>query len=79
MPYENWYPNPHNGPFPDSHVITHFKADTIIYEEPTVPPKLRTEPRTNNRAIQILCIHHKKSPIGTETYTEQMKDTTNTL
>ena len=37
---KNWYhnPNPHNGPFLDSHVITHFKADTIIYKEPTIPP-----------------------------------------
>lgn len=33
----NWYHNlnPHNGPFPDSHVITHLKADTITYDEPT--------------------------------------------
>ena len=40
MPDKNWYHNrnPHNGPFSYSHVITHFKADTIIYEEPTIPP-----------------------------------------
>ena len=60
----NWYhnPHPHEGPFPDSHVITHFKADTITYDEPTIPPELRIEPRTENQDIHILCIHHKTSP-----------------
>ena len=40
MPDENRYhnSNPHNGPFPDTHVIAHFKANTIIYEEPTISP-----------------------------------------
>ena len=40
MPKENWYHNPnlHNGPFSYSNIITHFKDDTIIYEEPTIPP-----------------------------------------
>ena len=67
MPDENWYhnPNPHNGPFLDSHIITHFRADTITYEEPTIPPELRKEPRTQNHAIQIICIHHKNTPIRT--------------
>lgn len=39
-PYEIWYHNinPHNEPFPYSHVITHFKAYTIIYKELTIPP-----------------------------------------
>ena len=78
---ENWYhnPNPHNDPFPDSHIITHFKADTIIYKEPTIPPELRIQPRTENRAIQIVCIHHKNKPLETKTYTQQMQDTANTL
>ena len=62
----NWYHNlhPHEGPFPDSHVITHFKADTITYDEPTIPPELRIEPRTENCDIRILCIHHKTTPIN---------------
>ena len=39
-PYRNWYHNfnPHDGPSLDSHVITHFKACTITYEELTIPP-----------------------------------------
>ena len=64
---ENWYhnPNPHNGPFPYSHIISHFKADTITYEEPTIPPELRIDPRTEAHALQIICIHHKNTHIGT--------------
>ena len=44
IPNEYWFHNlnPHNGPFPDSHTITHFKADTITYGKPTIPPELRT-------------------------------------
>ena len=62
----NWYHNlhPHTCPFPDSHVITHFKADTIIYDEPTIPPELRIEPRIESRDIRILCIHHKTTALG---------------
>jgi hypothetical protein len=33
--YQNF--NPHSGPFPDTHIIAHFVADTITYEEPTIP------------------------------------------
>ena len=81
MPDKNWYhnPNPRNGPFPNSHIITHFKADTITYEEPTIPPELRNEPRIENHAIQIICIHHKNTSIGTETFAQQMKNIANTL
>ena len=48
MPYKSWYHNlnPHNGPFRDSHVITHFKVDIIIYKEPIIPLELKIEPRT---------------------------------
>ena len=49
-----------------------------MYEEPTIPPELRTEPRMENRALQIY-IHHKNTPIGTMTYTQQMPDIANTL
>ena len=64
--------NPHDGPFPDSHVITHFKADTITYDEPTIPPELRIEPRTEGRDISILCIHHKTTSIGPPNYVSHM-------
>ena len=60
MPNINWYedPFPYTGPFPDTHVISHFAADIITYEEPTIPQdrqKLKSEPL----AIQILCTHHR--------------------
>ena len=40
LPDQNWYhnPHPHEGFFLDSHIITHFKVDTIIYEKTTIPP-----------------------------------------
>jgi hypothetical protein len=50
--------------FPDLHVITHFKADTITYDEPTIPLELQIEPRTEKCDIRILCIHHKTTPIN---------------
>ena len=68
-----WYHNlhPHKGPFPDSHVITHFKADTITYDEPTIPPELQIEPRTESCDIRILCIHHKNTPINPTGYIDR--------
>ena len=59
MPNKNWYqdPSPYTGPFPDTHAISHFTADTITYVEPTIfqgKQELKTEPL----AIQIFCIHH---------------------
>ena len=77
----DWYHNlyPHNGPFPDSHVITLFKADTITYDEPTIPPELQIEPRIENRDIQVLCIHHKTSPPRPINYTCQMDTIGTTL
>ena len=40
-PDTNWYQNsnPHSGPYPDTHIIAHFAADTITYAEPTITPK----------------------------------------
>ena len=64
--------NPHSGPFPDTHIIAHFDADTIIYEEPTIPPKLNI-PRKELSTLQILCIHHQNNYI--ETY-EQLNQLT---
>jgi hypothetical protein len=62
----NWYHNlhPHERPFPDLHIITHFIADTITYDEPTIPPELQIEPGTKKCGIRILCIHHKTTPIN---------------
>ena len=53
----------HTSPFPDTHVIAYFRADTITYDKPTILPemnKLRIEPTT----IHILCIHHLNQNIG---------------
>ena len=46
----NWYQNysPHTGPFPDTHVLAYFHADTITYDEPTTPKNInnpRIEPQ----------------------------------
>ena len=46
------------------HTIIHFAADTITYDEPTIPlepNKTQTEPL----AIHIWCIHHQNNNIGT--------------
>lgn len=52
VPDTNWYHNynPYTGPFPDTHVITHFAADTITYEEPTLSPESK-QPWTEPLAI----------------------------
>ena len=61
-----WYQNfnPHFDPFPNTHIIAHFAADTITYEEPTIPPELST-PRKELSTLKILCIHHQNNNIGT--------------
>jgi hypothetical protein len=56
--------SPYNGPFPDTHVITHFAADTITYEEPTIPLE-PNKTRTKPLAIHIWCIHYQNNNIGT--------------
>jgi hypothetical protein len=63
---KNWYqdPTPYTRPFPDTHVISHFAADTITYEEPTILQD-RQELKTEPLAIQILCIHHRNHNICT--------------
>jgi len=49
-PDTNWYhnSNPHLGPFPDSHIIVLFEADSMTYKEPTIPPEIQT-PRLNHQ------------------------------
>jgi hypothetical protein len=65
IPDEDWTTNdtPYKTIFDDTHVITHFPPDTIIYLEPTIPPELNKEPRIETLAVWILCIHHKNTPI----------------
>jgi hypothetical protein len=69
----DWYhnSNPYTGPFLDTHIIAHFAADTIIYEEPTIPPELNIT-RKELSTLQILCIHHQNNHIGNH---EQMNQT----
>ena len=47
IPDINWYQNyaPHTGPFPDTHVLAHFTADSVTYDEPT-NPQSTIKPRT---------------------------------
>ena len=69
-----WYQNhtPHIGPFQDTHVIAHIPADTITYEEPTIPIEMN-KPRVEPSSIYILCVHHTTNNIGN---TEQINTLT---
>jgi ribonuclease HI len=80
LPNINWYqdPSPYTGPFPNTHVITQFAADTITYEEPTIPQK-RQVPKTEPLAIRILCIHHQNHNIGTIHQMNTLKTTLDNL
>ena len=60
--YQNY--SPHNGPFPDTHTIAHFAADTITYDEPTNSQAHR-KPRIEPLAIHIFCTHYQTHNIGT--------------
>ena len=79
-PDTDWYQNsnPHTGPFPDTHVIAHFAADTITYEEPTIPPELNI-PRKEPSTMRIFCIHHQPNTIGTYEQLQLIHDTTTHL
>ena len=72
-PDTNWYQNfnPYTGRFPDTHIIAHFTADTITYEEPTIPPELKID-RKELSTLQILCIHHQNNNIGTHVQMNQL-------
>ena len=67
IPDNKWYQNhtPHIGPFQDTHVIAHILADTLTYEEPTIPIEMN-KPRTEPLTIHILCVHHNSNSIGNE-------------
>jgi hypothetical protein len=63
---EEWTTNdsPYKITFEDTHVSIHFPANTIIYNEPTIPPELNKEPQKESLAIRILCIHHQNTEIN---------------
>ena len=76
----DWYHNfnPYTGPFVDTHIIAHFAADTIIYEEPTIPPELNNT-RKELSTLRIFCIHHQNNHIGTFEQMNQLTDIANNL
>ena len=66
IPNNNWYQNfkPQIGPFLDNHIIAYIPTNTLIFEEPNIPPelnKLGIEPS----AIHIMCKHHLNTNVGT--------------
>ena len=65
IPDNKWYQNhtPYIEPFPDTHVIAHIPADTITYEEPTIPREL-IKPRVEPSTIHILYVHHSNNNVG---------------
>ena len=73
----NWYQNfnPYIGPFPDTHIIAHFAANTVTYVELTIPLDLNTK-RKELFTLQIFCIHHQNNNIGNQ---EQMNQLTHTI
>ena len=54
-------------------IIAHFAADTIIYEEPTIPPELNII-RKEVSTLRILCIHHQNNHIGNYEQMNQLTD-----
>ena len=65
IPDINWYQNysPHTGPFIDTHVLAHFTADTITFDELTTPQNIN-KPKIEPLAIHIFCIYHQNYNIG---------------
>ena len=66
IPDSKWYQNHtlYIRPFPDTHVIAHIPADTIIYEEPTIPLELHKPRVLEPSTIHILCVHHINNNVG---------------
>ena len=56
----------------DTHVIVHFAADTITYDEP-INTQSNTKPHIEPLAIQILCIHHQNYSFGTPNQIDTIK------
>ena len=75
---------PHTSPFLDTHIISIFGADTIIYTEPTKPSNLQKtneeeKPWKETATLQLLCIHHQNNDIGTQTTVDQLTQIAITL
>ena len=75
-----WYQNytPYIGPSPDTHVIAHIQANTIIYEEPTIPLELN-KPWIEPSTIHILCVHHSNNNVGNIEQINALNTILNTL
>ena len=80
IPDKDWYHNktPYEGPFPDTHVIAHFAADTITYDKPNTPQN-SPNPRIEPLAIHILCIHHQNHNFGTTSQIDTIKSIINNM
>jgi hypothetical protein len=81
IPDEDWTTNdtPYKSILDDTHIIIHFPPDTIIYTEPTIPPKLNRELCIKTLAVRILCIHHKNTTIDVPNFKPKLLQTTNKL
>jgi hypothetical protein len=65
----NWHQNTnhYHQIYPDIHVIAYIPPNTLQYHEP-INPSFNENSYIDTHAIQLLCIHHRTSPIGdTET------------
>ena len=62
----NWHQhtNPFHTNYPDTHVITYIPPNTLQYHDP-IKPTYDDDLHLESHAIQILCIYHKTTPIGT--------------
>jgi hypothetical protein len=76
-----WYQNstPLVGPFPDTHTIIHFEADTITYKEPTIPFELNQHPRKEPSTLHVYCIHHRDSILFNTNNIQQLLPILHTL
>jgi hypothetical protein len=80
-PDPHWYQNstPLLGPFPDTHTIIHFEADTIIYKEPTIPIELNHHPPKEASTLHVYCIHHKDAVLFNTNNIQQLLPILNIL
>lgn len=57
------YSTLHNGPFADTHIIAHFRADSITYEELNIPPEQKITQRKDTSTLHIYCVYHQQTNI----------------
>ena len=65
------YTNPFHTDYPNTHVITYIPPNTLQYHDP-IKPTYDDDPYIELHAIQILCIHHKTTSIGTLASLQQL-------